>query len=242
MSGTTVYADNLEGDVNTLKAFRDTTAQYFRGGAYTGNQGGLLTFLEVQLPASTHDDGHIPYSQASGWFYSTANKTYTIKMLMKDNSTSNTNLGNPSAAGTQYTGKGTTGTYVDFSGDLRTQIMIGHILTASGKQATVLSATYNGTSTRILYSVTSGSAFTTSDTVYVRPSGNFQDVGEFRIKANTGLYVPFTVSGTLGVPVTGTVDMKLTMFRTGSSGVTDNDTSSAQDIINEVTGIFIGQR
>ena len=199
MSGTTVYADNLEGDVNTLKAFRDTTAQYFRGGAYTGNQGGLLTFLEVQLPASTHDDGHIPYSQASGWFYSTANKTYTIKMLMKDNSTSNTNLGNPSAAGTQYTGKGTTGTYVDFSGDLRTQIMIGHILTASGKQATVLSATYNGTSTRILYSVTSGSAFTTSDTVYVRPSGNFQDVGEFRIKANTGLYVPFTVSGTLGV-------------------------------------------
>ena len=242
MSGTTVYADNLEGDVNTLKAFRDTTAQYFRGGAYTGNQGGLLTFLEVQLPASTHDDGHIPYSQASGWFYSTSNKTYTIKMLMKDNSTSNTNLGNPSAAGTQYAGKGSTVPYVEFSGDLRTQIMIGHILTASGKQATVSSATYNGTSTRILYSVTSGSAFSTSDTVYVRPSGNFQDVGEFRIKANTGLYVPFTISGTLGVAVTGTVDMKLTMFRTGSSGVTDNDTSSAQDIINEVTGIFIGQR
>ena len=67
---------------------------------------------------------------------------------------------------------------------------------------------------------------------------------QLRIKANTGLYVPFSISGTLGVmrEITGTVDMKLTMYRTGSSGVSDSDTGNAVDTIDEVSGIFVGQR
>lgn len=240
MQATSVYADKLEGDVNTLRAFRDTSPKYFRGGAYTGTQGGLLTFFELQLPASTHTDGHIPYAQATGWFHSTSNKTYTIKMQMRDNSTTAVSLGTPSAAGTQYAGKGSTVPYVEFSGDKRTQLMIGHVLTATGKTGTVSSVSYDGTDTRVIY--TGSSTFTTSDTISVAPSGNFQDVGEFRIKANTGLYVPYSISGTLGVNATGTVDMKLTMYRTGSSGVGDSDTSSAQDTMDEVSGIFVGQR
>ena len=44
MQGTTVFADKLEGDVNTLRAFRDTSPQSFAGGANTGTYGGLLTF------------------------------------------------------------------------------------------------------------------------------------------------------------------------------------------------------
>ena len=118
--------------------------------------------------------------------------------------------------------------------------MAGHILTATGKTGTVDSVSYDGTDTRVIY--TSSSSFTTSDTISVAPSGNFQDVGEFRIKANTGLYVPFSISGTLGVNATGTVDMKLTMYRTGSSGVSDSDTGNAVDTIDEVSGIFVGQR
>ena len=241
MQGTTVFADKLEGDVNTLRAFRDTTAQSFAGGANTGTYGGLLTFFELQLPASTHPDGHIPYAQATGWFHSTSNKTYTIKMQMRDNSTTAVSLGTPSAVGTQPGGKGTGSLkYVEFTGDKRTQLMIGNVLTATGKTGTVSSVSYDGTDTRVIY--TSSSSFTTSDTISVAPSGNFQDVGEFRIKANTGLYVPFSISGTLGVNATGTVDMKLTMYRTGSSGVGDSDTGSSVDTIDEVSGIFVGQR
>ena len=241
MQATSVYADKLEGDVNTLRAFRDTSPQSFAGGANTGTYGGLLTFFELQLPASTHTDGHIPYAQATGWFHSTSNKTYTIKMLMRDNSTTPVSLGTPSAVGTQPGGKGTGNLkYVEFTGDKRTQLMAGHILTATGKTGTVDSVSYDGTDTRVIY--TSSSSFTTSDTISVAPSGNFQDVGEFRIKANTGLYVPFSISGTLGVNATGTVDMKLTMYRTGSSGVSDSDTGNAVDTIDEVSGIFVGQR
>ena len=40
--------------------------------------------------------------------------------------------------------------YVEFTGDKRTQIMIGHVLTATGKTGTVSSVSYDGTDTRVI--------------------------------------------------------------------------------------------
>ena len=67
-------------------------------------------------------------------------------------------------------------------------------------------------------------------------------VGETRFKASTSLYMPFSISGTLGQRTTGTVEVKLTMKRFGSSGVFDSDTGSATDSIGEVNGMIIGMR
>lgn len=243
MQGTTVYANRLLGDVSIMRAFRNTDTQSFAGGAATIAQGGTLTFLEVTLPATTHTSvGHIPYAQASGWFNSTNSKTYSIKMWMKDNSTASTSLGSPTSVGTTSS-KTSTLVWMVFSGDIRSYVAQGNVLTAGSKTGSVTSALYNTSSdATTVYYTPSGSAFTTSDTISVSPSGNYQLVGETRFKATTNLYMSFSLSGTLGLATTGSVDMKLEMTRTGSSGVGDADTGTTIDSIGEVSGMIMGMR
>ena len=241
MSGTTVYANNLTGDVSIMNSFRDTTLQSFAGGSNTGTYGGDLTFLESQLEATSHTTvGHTPYAQASGWFESTSSKTYRIQMWMKDNSTASISLGSPSAVGTSgsfwaplY--------YMTFSGDQRGKATQGSVLSNGTVTATVNSAIYNSsTSSTTVYH--SAATFSTANTITIASSGAFQLVGETRFKASTNLYMPFSISGTLGRRTTGTVDLKLVMTRFGSSGVGDSDTGSSVDRIGEVNGMIIGMR
>ena len=243
MSGTTVYANNLTGDVSVMNSFRDTTLQQFAGGSNTGTYGGDLTFLESQLDATSHTTvGHTPYAQASGWFESTNAKTYRIQMWMKDNSTAAQTLGSPTSVNVQSGSKGAPSTYyMVFSGDKRGQAMQGNVLSNGTITATVSSAIYDSStsSTRIYHSAAS---FSTSNTITVASSGAFQLVGETRFKASTNLYMPYSISGTLGRRTTGTVDLKLVMTRYGSSGVGDSDTGSSVDRIGEVNGMIIGMR
>jgi len=157
MSGTTVYANRLTGDVNKLLPFRSTTAVSFKGNNASG--GGTVQIIAVQLPATTHlTVGHKPFGSITGWYDSTANKTYSFKLYMQ--------LG----------------------------------------------------------------------------SGTYQLVGETRFKANTNLYAQFAVSGSLATATTSTVNMKLEVTRTGSSGIYDSDTSATIDRVHEVSGFILGAR
>ena len=119
--------------------------------------------------------------------------------------------------------------------------MQGNVLSNGTITATVSSAIYDSStsSTRIYHSAAS---FSTSNTITVASSGAFQLVGETRFKASTNLYMPYSISGTLGRRTTGTVDLKLVMTRYGSSGVGDSDTGSSVDRIGEVNGMIIGMR
>ena len=84
MAGTTVYADNLTGDVNTINPFRLTTTQQFRG------PDGEVTIAEVDLPASTHPDGHKVFANATGWLgpLATTSKVYYIKLYIRSSPSS----------------------------------------------------------------------------------------------------------------------------------------------------------
>ena len=243
MQGTNVYAGNLLGDVSIMRSFRDTTLQSFSGGANTGTYGGTLIFLEEDLPATSHTTvGHIPYAQCSGWFNSTNSKTYSIRMWMKDNSTASTTLGSPASVGSSSGGKGSpTLYYMTFSGDKRFDAPQGSVLSNGSSSGTVTSALYNSSSNvTTLYHTTA--FFSTSNTITVAASNTYQLVGETRFKASTSLYMPFSISGTLGRRTTGTVDLKLDMTRYGSSGVGSGDTGSTTDQIGEVNGLIIGMR
>ena len=84
MSGTTVYADKLTGDVSKLLPFRSTAQIIFRGNTASG--GGTKILTTQQLPASTHPSGHKAFTSVTGWYDSTANKTYSFKLYMQDTS------------------------------------------------------------------------------------------------------------------------------------------------------------
>jgi len=78
MSGTTVYADRLTGDVNTIVPFRTTTSTFFNG---PSNE---VTLQEVDLPATTHvTEGHKVYASAGGYISSTSSKVYYVKMYIR---------------------------------------------------------------------------------------------------------------------------------------------------------------
>lgn len=82
MTGTTVYANRLEGDVNVLLPFRSNSIITFSGNAASG--GGTVQVLSVQLPATTHlTTGHKPFGSVTGWYESTNGKTYSFKLFMR---------------------------------------------------------------------------------------------------------------------------------------------------------------
>jgi hypothetical protein len=237
MSGTTVYADKLTGDVSKLLPFRSTAQIPFLGNAASG--GGTKILTTQQLPASTHPTGHKAFASVTGWYDSTANKTYSFRLYMQDTAGGSQSLGTPSGI---YLGYGAR--VVLFSGDKTSLVQAGQTITATGKSHPVTSATYNSGSniTSISYGTGSGGTFTTSDSVTVSASSGYVLVGETRFKANTNLYAQFALSGSLTSHSTGLVNMKLEVTRTGASGIYDNDTSTATDVVSEVSGFMLGAR
>lgn len=238
MSGTTVYANKLTGDVNKLLPFRSTTPINVKGNTASG--GGTVQVISKQLPATTHTSvGHKPFASVTGWYDSTANKTYSFKLYMQDTAGTASSIGSPTLSSS------TSGNYyMLFSGNKTGQVVAGATLTASGKSHTVSSVQYvsGSNSTSIVYVVVSGQPFTTSDTVYTASSSGWVLVGETRFKANTNLYAQFSLSGSLAQSTLGAVNMKLEATRTGNSGVNDNDTSTTPDTIYEVSGFIMGAR
>ena len=238
MSGTTVYADNLTGDVAVLLPFRSTSTVSVLGNTASG--GGTVQVTSQQLPATSHStNGHKAFASVTGWYDSTANKTYAFRLYMQDTAGGSQSLGSPISVH-NYSGT----LVMIFSGDKSNLVSAGQTITASGKSHTTTSASYNtgSNATSIVYTLGSGSAFTTSDTISTSSSSGWQLVGQTRFKANTNLYAQFALSGSLSNKTLGAVNMKLEVTRTGTSGVGDNDTSTAVDYIHEVSGFIMGAR
>jgi len=237
MVGTEVYADNLIGDVAVLLPFRSTQSVAFRGNTATG--GGTKQVITQQLLSTTHQtNGHKPFASITGWYDSTANKTYRFQLYMQDLAGGSTSLGSVTSVFTSYV------TVASFSGNKLSLVSAGDIVTASGKSHTVTSVNYQSSSnsTNVQYNMGTGSAFAVGDTVSVSTSSAYQLVGETRFKANTNLYAQFAVSGSLSSKTLGAVNMKLEVTRTGSSGIYDSDNSTASDYIHEVSGFIMGAR
>ena len=237
MSGTTVYANKLLGDVTTILPFRQTNPILFRS-LSSSSGGGVVTVIETQLPATTHlTEGHTPFATVTGWYDSTIQKTYRFRMYMKDSTGGSGSLGAPISTSQYYS------TYVTYFAGNKTGLMgAGSVLSSTGKSHTATNVNYDSSTgnTWVSYSLTTGTAFHTTDSVGVAVSTAYQLVGETRFKSNTSLYGQFAISGSLGNATTGTVDLKITVVRTGSEGISDPDSSSATDYMHEVSGVLMG--
>jgi len=237
MSGTTVYADNLVGDVAVLLPFRSTQSIAFRGNTASG--GGTKQVITQQLSSTTHQtNGHKPFASITGWYDSTANKTYRFQLYMQDLAGTATSLGTVTAV---YFYLSIFRVY--FSGNKTGVVSAGQTITAAGKTGTVTAVAYvsGNNSTYVQYNP-GGTVFVVGDSVSVSGAGSYMLVGETRFKANTNLYAQFAVSGSLSNKTLGAVNMKLEVTRTGSSGIYDSDNSTATDYIHEVSGFIMGAR
>ena len=192
-----------------------------------------------QLPATSHaTNGHKPFGSITGWYDSTANKTYSFKLYMQDLAGTSTSLGTVTSVYNSY------GIFrIYFSGDKTGSVSASQTITASGKTGTVTSVGYiSGSNSTYVQYTPGGTVFAVGDSVSVSGAGNYVLVGETRFKANTNLYAQFSVSGSLTNKTLGAVNMKLEVTRTGSSGVGDSDNSTSTDIIHEVSGFMLGAR
>ena len=237
MSGTTVYANRLLGDVNKLYPFRQTTSIGVAGNASSSSFAGERTIIEVQIPSTTHlSEGHKPFASITGYLDSNASKTYQFKLYMKDNSGGSGSVGTPSSVAGPYGS-----TYLMyFAGDVTASVSVGATLTGTSRSHTCTGVQYLSSTnqTQVSYTLGTGSAFTTSTAVTASAAGSYTVVGEQRIKATTDLYTQFAISGSLSAATRGTVDVKFTVTRYGSSF--NSDTSTGVDYINEVSGIVMG--
>lgn len=236
MSGTTVYANRLLGDVNKLYPFRQTTSVGVAGNVSSSSFAGERTIIELQIPATTHlTEGHRPFGSITGFLDSNASKTYRFLMYMRDNSGGTQSLGTPVSVSNYYS------TYLAyFTGDQTAKVSAGSTLTATGRSHNCTGVSYVSSTnqTIVSYTLGSGSAFTTQTSVTVSAASSYTVVGEQRIKATTDLYTQFAISGSLGAATRGTVDVKFTVTRYGSSF--NNDTSTGVDYIQEVSGVLMG--
>ena len=238
MSGTTVYANKLTGDVNKFITFRTTENTTFAG---TETQ-----LYEAQLSATSHlTEGHKVHASVTGWYDSRADKVYRVRMYMRNTvAQSGTSLGTPlTATAGSYGGFISFPPTLTYSGDITGDVSVGTNLTATGKSGTVTAAFVNSSTgaTSIFYVVTSGSAFTTSDSISTGFGTSYQLVGESRFKAKTGVAASFAISGGMAVPTTSSAYVKVTIQRYGSSGASA-DGSTTTDTLGELAGVMMGVR
>ena len=230
MSGTSVFANKLSGDVNTLVPFRTFVTQQY-GGSET-------TMVETELPASSHPDGHKPFAIATGYIQPRYERVYRFKMYMKTTTSTSNSLGNPNNAVFTYT-NGTLYRYIDFTGDITGSVSNGWTLTSGSKTGTVTNVSVVSGNTRIYYSGSVG--FATTDSITASSGTNYQLVGESRMKAATATKMSFAVSGSKADADAGTITMKVTVTQHNSSD-TSLDSFTSTVFINEVSGMIMGVR
>ena len=233
MSGTSVFANKLTGDVNTLIPFRS-----FANQAYGGSE---TTMIEVDLPASSHPLGHKPFAMCTGYMEPRFERVYRFKMYMKTAIAVVNSLGQPSAAVFNFYGPGYGSIqYLQYSGDISGLVAIGQVLKnyMAVKTGTVTNVSVASGVTTIYYS---GDVFTTSDTITTTTSTDYTLVGETRTKSRTATRLMFSLTGSKSVPDTGVVGMKVTVTQMNSQDVSEDSTTS-QVTINEVSGMIMGVR
>ena len=233
MAATTVYADKLLGDVNTLVPFRSFANQSY-GGAET-------TMIEVDLPSSSHPLGHKPFAICSGYMEPRFERVYRFRMYMKTAIATTANLGQPLVASFNVGGGGSgSSRYLQFSGDISSVVSVGQILTSymNVKTGTVTGVTVGSNVTTLNYS---GNVFSTSDTITTTTSTDYVLVGETRTKSRTATRLMFSLTGSKSAPDTGQVGMKVTVTQMDSQDFNE-DTTTSNVTINEVSGMIMGVR
>jgi len=235
MSGTTVYANRLTGDVNKFLTFRTTESTSFAG---TETQ-----LYEAELGATSHlTDGHKVFCSVTGWYDCRADRVYRVRMYMRNTTTqSGTTLGTPTSASPGSTGFVTIPPSVTYSGDLTDTISVGTTLTATGKSHTVSLVLYSSNTTTAFYTIGTGSAFTTSDSLSTGFGTSYQLVGESRFKARTNIAAAFSISGGMAIPTTSSVYVRVTIQRYASGG-SSPDSGTALDYLGELAGVIMGVR
>ena len=231
MSGTSVFANKLTGDVNTLIPFRS-----FANQAYTGSE---TTMIEVDLPASSHPLGHKPFAMCTGYMEPRFERVYRFKMYMKTAVSVTTVLGSPLVSSFNYIPPNFY-RYVVFSGDRSDVISTGQLLYTyqDVKSATVTNVSVASNQTTVQYT---GDILATSDSISTRSSTDYVLVGETRTKSRTATRLMFSLTGSKSVPDTGVVGMKVTVTQMNSQD-TGFDTTTSNVIINEVSGMIMGVR
>ena len=231
MSGTSVFANKLTGDVNTLIPFRS-----FANQAYSGSE---TTMIEVDLPASSHPLGHKPFAMCTGYMEPRFERVYRFKMYMKTAVSVTTVLGSPLVSSFNYVPPNFY-RYVVFSGDRSDVISTGQLLYTyqDVKSATVTNVSVASNQTTVQYT---GDILATSDNISTRSSTDYVLVGETRTKSRTATRLMFSLTGSRSVPDTGVVGMKVTVTQMNSQD-TGFDTTTSNVIINEVSGMIMGVR
>ena len=235
MSGTTVYANKLLGDVNTFLPFRSQDN-------ITWNTS-ERTLIEITLPATSHlTEGHIPFATATGYFDSKDNRVYRFRMYMRNTvSQGSANIGTPSASGFLYSIDVDNYYYVRFSGDVTQNVSLGSNLTQGVKTEQVETVFYDTTSNITTISYIGASAFSTSSSVTASGNTNYAVVGSYRSYPDSDHAASFALSGSLASATTSSVQMKVTVQRYNSNG-TSPDTSTEFDALGEISGIMMGVR
>ena len=231
MSGTSVFANKLSGDVNTLIPFRS-----FANQAYTGSE---TTMIEVDLPASSHPLGHKPFAMCTGYMEPIFERVYRFKMYMKTAVAVTTVLGSPLVSSFNYYYP-IFYRYVIFAGDRSDVISTGQLLYTymDVKSATVTNVSVASNQTTVQYT---GDILATSDSISTRSSTDYVLVGETRTKSRTATRLMFSLTGSKSVPDTGVVGMKVTVTQMNSQD-TGFDTQTSGVRINEVSGMIMGVR
>ena len=231
MSGTSVFANKLTGDVNTLIPFRN-----FANQAYGGSE---TTMIEVDLPESSHPLGHKPFAMCTGYMEPRFERVYRFKMYMKTAVAVTTVLGSPLVSSFYYNPPNFY-RYVVFSGDRSDVISTGQLLYTymDVKSATVTNVSVASNQTTVFYT---GDILATSDNISTRSSTDYVLVGETRTKSRTATRLMFSLTGSKALPDTGVVGMKVTVTQMDSQD-SGQDNTTSNVIINEVSGMIMGVR
>jgi hypothetical protein len=229
----TLPSSTIGGDVNKFSPFRSVAPTSWTNATE-------ITFLEVDLPASTHPEGHKPFAIGTGYMEGDDDYSYRFKMYMRSNTAVPLILGTPASAGSLDDGKGNITYYITYNSFV--SISSGSTLSSTGKSHLVNSTFFDAGVTTIYYSLVSGVAFTTSDSITATPSTNFVLVSETRHRPFGNFKTNFSISGSSGSNSTGTVTTKFTVQRFNVQDTAPISSSTGADAIIEITGMLMGVR
>jgi hypothetical protein len=229
----TLPSSTIGGDVNKFSPFRSLAPTSWTNAAE-------ITFLEVDLPASTHPEGHKPFAIGTGYMEGDDDYSYRFKMYMRSSTAVPLILGTPASAGSFDDGKGNFTYFITYNSFV--SVSSGSTLSSTGKSHLVYSVFFDAGVTTIYYSIVSGAAFTTSDSITATPSTDFVLVSETRHRPFGNFKTNFAISGSTGSNSTGIVTTKFTVQRFNVQDTSAISSSTGADAIIEVTGILMGVR
>lgn len=185
MSGTTVFANKLEGDVNQIDYFN-----VVGGSGFTVSASGYADILTFIIPAGTHPEGHVPVCLSTVHVRVTNNGELRFRMLMDELGTTPAEF---NAGAVIFYGFNPWGnSLLRVSGNVSDRVVPGATMRNQDSSATGSCswATYDpGNNYTTIYFVPTSGAFDVGDTVFIiEPAGQVEvsEVFNYAPTANFG--------------------------------------------------------